>query len=65
MDCLLSLGPATTVTLPTPPQVGRLPLMTSFCLYGNHCSDQSVVAPKCQSVSLWRSLGGLPSVQSL
>lgn len=29
-------------------------------LLGNHCSEQSVVAPKCQSLSPWRPLGGLP-----
>lgn len=59
---LLSLGPATVVTLPIPrpPRCRRLSLLTSFCLFGNHCSDQSVVAPKCQSLSPWRPLGGLP-----
>lgn len=59
---LLSLGPATVVTLPipSPPRCRRLSLLTSFCLFGNHCSDQSVVAPKCQSLSPWRLLGGLP-----
>lgn len=43
-----------------PPRCRRLSLLTSFCLFGNHCSDQSVVAPKCQSLSPWRLLGGLP-----
>lgn len=59
---LLSLGPASVVTLPIPrpPRCRRLSLLTSFCLLGNHCSEQSVVAPKCQSLSPWRPLGGLP-----
>lgn len=32
-DGLLSLGPATMVTLPIHPRRGRLSLMTSFCLW--------------------------------
>lgn len=43
-DGLLSVGLATTVTLLFPPPGGGgLSLMTSFCLCGRHCGDQSVV----------------------